>query len=131
MSLWRRALAFALLAPLLVLAVSAYGDIGLRCRMSGMVSFSTCCPESAPDQPPAQPSLSEQGCCDRIVVENVKPPAEPLPTGGDDVHSACRLDAPPPVAIAAPPRRSTRTFAPGPPLIPRPPLLLLKRSLLI
>ena len=131
MTIWRRALAFALLAPMLVLAVSAYGFIGLRCRMSGMVSLSTCCPESDPGQPPMQTSLSEQGCCDRIVVENIKPPAGPVTTVGDDVISACRLDAPPPVAIVMPPVQVATTFVVDPPPIPRPPLHLLKRSLLI
>jgi hypothetical protein len=131
MTIWRRALAFALLAPMLVLAVSAYGFIGLRCRMSGMVSFSTCCPESDPDQQPVQTSLSEPGCCDRIVVENIKPPAGPVTTTGDDVISACRLDAPAPVAIIAPPVQAATAFVVDPPPIPRPPLHLLKRSLLI
>jgi hypothetical protein len=131
MSISRRALAFALLAPMLVLAVSAYGFIGLRCRMSGMVSFSTCCPESDPGQPPVQTSLSEPGCCDRIVVENIKPPAGPVTTVGDDVLSACRLDAPAPVAVVPRPVQSASAFVVDPPPIPRPPLHLLKRSLLI
>jgi hypothetical protein len=131
MTIWRRVLAFALLAPMLVLAVSAYGFVGLRCRMSGMMSFSTCCPESDPGQPPAQTSLSEQGCCDRIVVENIKPPAGPGTTVGDDLISACRLAAPSPVAVVPPPVQVASTFGPDPPPIPRPPLHLLKRALLI
>jgi hypothetical protein len=131
MTIWRRALAFALLAPMLVLAVSAYGFIGLRCRMSGMVSFSTCCPESDPGQPPVQSSLSEPGCCDRIVVENIKPPAGPLASGADDVISACRMDTPSAVAVVTPPVQVPTAFVVDPPPIPRPPLHLLKRSLLI
>jgi hypothetical protein len=132
MSLWRRALAFALLAPMLVLAVSAYGFVGLRCRMTGMVSLSTCCPESDPGQPPAQTSISEPGCCDTIVIENAKPPADTATPVGDDLLSAaCRLAAPSPVAVVALPVRSATKYVVDPPPIPRPPLHLLKRSLLI
>jgi hypothetical protein len=131
MSLWRRALAFALLAPMLVLAVSAYGFVGLRCRMTGMVSLSACCPESDQGQPPMQSSVGEPGCCDRIVVENVKPPASPATAVGDDVLSACRFEVLSPVAVLPVPVRSSTAIVVDPPPIPRPPLHLLKRSLLI
>jgi hypothetical protein len=40
MTIWRRALAFALPAPMLRLAVSAYGFVRLRCRVTEMVSLS-------------------------------------------------------------------------------------------
>ena len=134
MALSRRLVAAALVAPLLVLAVSAWGFVGLRCRMTGMVSLATCCPvaDAADDATPAQSTLSEPGCCDRVVVELTKPPASPSPSFADDVVRAPRaLAAPAPLALAPPPLPAPRALVFEPPRARRPPLPLLKRSLLI
>jgi hypothetical protein len=69
-----RSVAVALLAPLLAFAVSASGFVGLRCRITGMISIATCCPDSSrDDSPPAQSSVDDPGCCERVVVDNAKP----------------------------------------------------------
>jgi hypothetical protein len=65
----------ALMAPMLILAVSASSFVGLRCRMSGMISVATCCPGGADalDDAPAQSAVDAPGCCDRVVVELARP----------------------------------------------------------
>ena len=75
----RRWLCAALLAPLVMLAVSASSFSALRCTMSGLLLPETCCPTAegaAPaEQTPASPALQEAGCCERIVITNAKAPA--------------------------------------------------------
>lgn len=83
-----RSAAAALLAPMLLFAISAWGFEGLRCRITGMVSLATCCPGAVDgaSQPPASPdSVDEPGCCERIVVDNTRPPAVAVSVahGGD------------------------------------------------
>jgi hypothetical protein len=130
MNLLRRSVAAALLAPMLVLAISAFGFIGQRCRMTGMVSLDECCGGASDEQPPAQSSVGEPGCCERVVVANVKPTAAPQAAHDDDP----RLDrlALPPTPAAGDPAEAPRALAAAePPRLSRPPLHLLKRSLLI
>ncbi|HVZ74980.1 MAG TPA: hypothetical protein VHJ20_21510 [Polyangia bacterium] len=120
-------MATALLAPVLVMAVAAFGFIGQRCRMSGMVSVDTCCP-AADSDPPAQSSVGEPGCCERVVVATATPAADVVAVV-DDAVAPVAIDLPP-VVISPPP--AARALEPRAPLrVSKPPLPLLKRSLLI
>lgn len=123
----------ALLAPMLVLAVSAPSFVGIRCRMSGMVSLDTCCPTAAPSPIPPQCSMDEPGCCERVIVEAAKP----ISNATSEHEGALRPPLSRPLAFAA-------VLAPAPWPIParpiahrdppgaaRPQLCLLKHSLLI
>ena len=126
-----RSIAALLVASTLALAVTASGFVGLRCRMTGMVSLVTCCPEPEREQAPADTSIGEPGCCEQIVVANAKPAALPASVQGAAApvaHLAALVPTgprplPPVLARAAPPL--------VPPRLSRPPLRLLKRSLLI
>src|SRR6266496_3668474 len=72
-----RSAAAALLAPMLLFAVSAWGFFGLRCRITGMVSLATCCAgavEEAGHAPVGPDAVDEPGCCERMVVDNTRPP---------------------------------------------------------
>jgi hypothetical protein len=130
MRLLHRPIAFALVAPMLALAVTASGFVGLRCRVTGMVSIATCCPAAESDQLPDRSSVDDPGCCERLLVKNVKPPA--AAATADDVQTGTspivflafesRLMATPPAKIEP---------AADPPHASRPPLRLLLRSLLI
>jgi hypothetical protein len=127
-----RSIAAALLAPLVVLAVTASSFVGLRCRMTGMVSVDTCCPEPDRGETPAQSSIGEPGCCERVVLANAKPTAAPAAPSTDGLLSQVyRLALLPVVAVLAPPVGAVPKVDLEPPLIPKPPLRLLKRSLLI
>jgi hypothetical protein len=126
-----RSIAAALVAPLLVLAVTAAGFVGLRCRMTGVVSLDTCCPEPDRGETPAQSSIGVPGCCERIVVANAKPAATPVALATDGLLQVYRLALLPVVAALAPPVGPAPAVDLEPPLIPKLPLRLLKRSLLI
>jgi hypothetical protein len=126
-----RSIAVALLAPLVVLAVTASGFVGLRCRMTGMVSLDTCCPEPERGEAPAQSSISAPGCCERVVVTNAKPAAAPAAPSTDGILKVYRRALMPVLAVVSPPAGAQPAVALEPPLIPKPPLRLLKRSLLI
>jgi len=129
----RQWVGIALLAPMLVLAVSASTFLGMRCRMSGLVTTDACGPEASPaPQPPAQSSVGEPGCCERVVIDTAKPIGDSAPY----VDGA--LDAPSAVASsvwladAAPSSFVVRVAAEGdPPRRSRLSLCLLNRSLLI
>src|SRR5260221_11574554 len=90
----------ALLAPMLVLAVSASSFFGLRCRMSGMVSLDSCCPDTDPVDAPVRSSMGEPGCCERIVVETAKPAADTASDGDRVLRTPMLVMAPAHVAIA-------------------------------
>ena len=123
----------ALLAPMLVLAVSASSFVGIRCRMSGMVSLDTCCPTAVPSAARPQSLIAEAGCCERIIVEAAKP----ISDAASEYDGALR--SPPSTSLAfvavlapAPWPAAARVIAHGdPPCAARPPLRLLKHSLLI
>jgi hypothetical protein len=123
----------ALLAPMLVLAVSTSSFVGIRCRMSGMVSLDTCCPTTAPGPAPAQSSMDEAGCCERIVIEGAKP----ISNAVSEDEGALRPPPSTPLALVAVPTTApspavARVIAHGDPGdVARPPLRLLKHSLLI
>jgi hypothetical protein len=126
-----RSIAAALVAPLLALAVTASGFVGLRCRMTGMVSVDTCCPERDDGEIPALSSIGEPGCCERIVVANAKPTATPAAPATDGSAPVCRLALVSVLAALAPPIGGVPLVDLEPPLIRKPPLRLLKRSLLL
>jgi hypothetical protein len=130
MNLLRRSVASILLAPMLVLAISAFGFIGQRCRMSGMVSLEECCAGGSDDQPPAQTSVGEPGCCERVLVANVKPTAAPPAATDDGPRPDGVAFAPTPTAACLP-AAVRAVAATAPPRLSRSPLHLLKRSLLI
>jgi hypothetical protein len=123
----------ALLAPMLVLAVSASSFVGIRCRMSGMVSLDTCCPTAAPSPVPPQSSIDDTGCCERVIVEAAKP----ISSAASEHDGALRPPLSMPlafVAVLAPAQSlaAARVMAHGdPPGSGRPSLCLLKHSLLI
>ena len=67
-----------LIAPVLLCAVAA-STYSQRCRFTGMVTFDSCCPQSADeanaDSPlPEHATLSDPGCCERLVVTVVRAP---------------------------------------------------------
>jgi len=129
MKLMRRWIGIALLAPILVLAMSASSFWGSRCRMTGMVSLSTCCAESDDVPAPTQGSVDQPGCCERLQVEAGKPISDCAATSEDAprLSPAVALEAEatlsPPVSRPITDRERVGFF--------RPPLRLLKRSLLI
>jgi hypothetical protein len=123
----------ALLAPMLVLAVSPSSFMGVRCRMSGMVSLATCCPDGEPgQQAPAEGSVGEPGCCERVVVETVKPIADVVRDGDSALVAPMPVLAQIPIASAVVlPRVAHVVGEGGPPIASRLSLRLLNRSLLI
>jgi hypothetical protein len=128
----RRCLGLALLAPMLILAVSASSVFVQRCRMSGMTSFSACCPEADAGEPPAQSSVSESGCCERVVVELVKPVADVACGPQPPLDARPMLCAHPPVAAVLVDPRAALVFGHAdPPRVRRLSLPLLHHSLLI
>ena len=133
MKLLSRWVGIALIAPMLVLAVSASNFVGIRCRMSGMVSLDTCCPVAAPSSDPPQSSMDEPGCCERVVVESAKP----ISSAASEHDRALRPPLSTPLASVAvlapaPWPAVARVIAHGdPPGVARPSLCLLKHSLLI
>jgi hypothetical protein len=73
------------LAPIIVAAVASSSAFALRCRITGMVSLDACCPggsDAAASTPDAsqgaapQSTISDAGCCDRLVLTSAKPPAD-------------------------------------------------------
>jgi hypothetical protein len=133
MKLLRPWIGLALLAPMLVLAVSTSSFIGMRCRMSGMVSLATCCPDADPGPVPPQSSIGEPGCCERVIVESIKPIASPA-SGGDGTfqapHSTLVTQVFSADSLLLP--RSARVIGDAtPPGAFRHPLRLLKHSFLI
>lgn len=133
MKLLRRWVGLALLAPMLVFAVSASSFVGIRCRMSGMVSLDTCCPGGAPDPVPHQSSIEEAGCCERVVVEAAKPISSAASDHEETLRSSLSMPLTFVACLAPAPWPATaRAIASGdPPGAARPPLCILKRSLLI
>jgi len=129
----RQWIGIALLAPMLVLAVSASSFLGVRCRMSGMVSLDTCCPEGDPGRhAPLQSSVDEPGCCERVVVETAKPIGDAAGDGVSSLGAPMAAVAHVPVASTILLSRVTRVVADrDPPRGSRLSLCLLNRSLLI
>jgi len=125
-----RSIAVALVAPMLALAVSAYGFVGLRCRVTGMVSIATCCPQPDGEKVPEQSSVADPGCCERLVIVNAKPAAA---RAAEAQHAVAHLPAIAPRRVETPTLVGFQRFAPNgdPPDVFRPPLRLLHRSLLI
>jgi hypothetical protein len=100
--------------------------------MTGMVSVDTCCPGGAEGQPPAESSIGEPGCCERFVVANAKPAASPPAVARDGLllHSV-RVAFLPSVSVLTAPDAGRAALRGDTARIPKPPLRLLKRSLLI
>jgi hypothetical protein len=130
----RRALTFAVLLPLVLLSVSGGGASLFRCQLTGAVSAAPCCPDEA--APAAGGSglpatVAGVDCCQRETIAFVHPPAEAPSASGHDVSpvvsAAFVVGAP---SLAAPSLVNFVRSAP-PDAIPRPPLRLVKRSLLI
>ena len=114
--------------PLLVLAVSA-PLTAMRCRFTGFFVAACCCPEAGAG-PEAPVSVQAQDCCTLEQIQAARPPSEPPPSGA-------RL-AVPIAAVAAIEPLDLDSLAPDLSFVherdgtlPRPPLLLVKRSLLI
>jgi len=123
------------LAPIIVAAVASSSSFALRCRITGMVSFDACCPGAGDDADKAtdaapQTTISDAGCCDRLVLTSAKPPADegdrtsvivPAPTLAVFVAAA----APP--AVSVEPRVDSEEGPPG----TAPPLYVAKHAFLI
>jgi hypothetical protein len=129
----RQWIGIALLAPMLVLAVSASTFVGMRCRMSGLVTTDACGPEGAPaPRTPVQTSVGEPGCCERVVVETAKPLGDAAVAVDDVFHAPTIAVAGDALARPIPSSRVVRIAAEGdPPRGSRLSLCLLNRSLLI
>ena len=130
----RRLLALAALLPLVLLSVSGGGASLFRCQLTGAVSAGPCCPdEAAPaaDAPAAHATVAAVDCCERETVAFAHPPAEAPGASAHDValvfSGALAQVAP---SLAAPSPVNFVRSAP-PDVIPRPPLRIAKRSLLI
>jgi hypothetical protein len=102
-----RLFAATLLLPLLALALET-GGVGLRCRLTGVVLDACCCGDAAEDAS-AEPvaSVSAAECCDRVVRDAARAPAElsarvvPLAAPPAPLLVAV-LDASPPSLVASP-----------------------------
>jgi hypothetical protein len=124
---WLKVVVVAL-APLLV-AMSAPGQVFLRCQMDGILRHS-CCP---PDQATltSMPALQTQSCCDREVADETAA-AEPGRTAVTDFVATTVLSLSTPISLAAadvvraPPVQDSH----GPPR-DGPSIVLLKRAFLI
>jgi hypothetical protein len=122
----------AALLPLLLVAVSVGRYSQFRCVFTGAVSVEPCCPGEETASPVTEPrpeTLSAASCCTHETVEVAKVPSE----GASPSHHeagvpvgalAALLDAAPLSSGAGLPAR--RADAPA-----RPPILLVKRTLLI
>ncbi|HTA21874.1 MAG TPA: hypothetical protein VK989_21415 [Polyangia bacterium] len=118
---------------MLVLAVSASTFLGMRCRISGLVTTDACGPEGAPaPQAPVQASVGEPGCCERVVVETVKPLGDSAAAVEDVLHAPTVAVGEVALALPIPSSRAVRIAAEGdPPRRSRLSLCLRNRSLLI
>jgi hypothetical protein len=119
----RIALCAAAVLPLLVLAVAAPLN-ALRCRLTGQLLTACCCPEQERDQPT---SVGAGDCCERAPVDAVRPPAE-APT---EALAAVPLVGARPLLAPPHPLLATTRPVPRDGAVPRPPLILAKRSFLI
>ena len=105
-SLRTRLLAAMLLVPLVALAMVTSG-VGLRCRITGEVTRACCCERG--DGPAAASerlaTVSQSGCCDRVVREVTLAPAEVIAASAlpDQTTPVAR------VAFAAPPADRARS----------------------
>jgi hypothetical protein len=132
MKAFRPWIGMALLAPMLVLAVTASSFFALRCRMSSMLSPESCCPAAEAAQAPAQPSMGEPGCCERVVVESAKPIADAVSDADSFLRTPMLVVAPVPDAFAISlPRIASIAADADPPAAARLSFCLLYRSLLI
>ena len=130
----RRILALAALLPLVLLSVSGGGPSLFRCQLTGAILVDPCCPDDATpagDAPAGPATVAAVDCCQRETIAFAHPPAEaPGPSaheGSFVVSVAVEGVAP---LLAAPSLVSFVRSAP-PDTIPRPPLRIAKRSLLI
>jgi hypothetical protein len=126
-SRWRTVLA---LLPVLIVAASLPARALMRCRFDGTLRDACCCPVDDASGPSA-PSVAEARCCERVMGEASRTPvvssrsAEPAVDAASPVLLVL-------VAPAAPePPRAPPGLARGRPLLPRPPLLVLKQTFLI
>ena len=127
------------MAPLLVCAVAASTHFGQRCRFTGMVTLDVCCPQAAGEagadadaSSPEQATVSDPGCCERLIVTVARVPGATGERGLEaPVHSATPLVAtPPPTALPAfASARSIRRMSQPPGVAP--PAFLLGHSFLI
>jgi hypothetical protein len=121
----RTGLSAAAVLPLLVLALSAPLN-AMRCRLTGQILTACCCPEPDHDE---STGISAGDCCERTRLDAIRTPSEP-PAGHVPLAPIAWLrplpagsDAPTLAPLARPrPRDGT---------VPRPPLILTKRSFLI
>jgi hypothetical protein len=126
----RRLLTLAALLPLVVLSSSGGGSSLFRCQLTGVVSAHSCCPEEASGDS-AQAVIAPADCCTRETNAFSRPVAEAPAARGEAVTVVIVAVAGGPALSALPPPAPARVFAAEPRVIPRPPILLAKRSLLI
>ncbi len=129
----KRLLTPAVLLPLVLVSISAGGSSLFRCQLTGVVSAGPCCPDEGDGAaPPAQAELAPADCCTRETIAFARPLAEAPAARGEAVAIvvvAIAGDAP--LISLPPPLASAPLATPDPGAIPRPPILLAKRSLLI
>jgi len=79
-----RWLSAVLLAPVLLCALAASTTFGQRCRLTGMITLDACCPQASQSalDPSAETAssepatLSDPGCCERLVITVAKVPGD-------------------------------------------------------
>ena len=130
------------LLPLVVLSVSGGGLSWFRCHITGITAPERCCPEEdlaavdadgsspAPPASAADAKLASVECCTRETLSFARAPAEMPSRGGDYLVVPTIAVA---IGLAASPATPDRGVAlvTSASSFPRPPLILVKRSLLI
>lgn len=126
-TIWRR---LAALAPALLLLVYLPGQLMLRCRIDGLLHPACCC-GGQNESPSAGPTAKAQDCCDPESTAAVRPPAEAARATQADLSLPSKQVISSLLAVVlAPQARSVLAWGRhGPPH--RPPILLVKQSLLI
>lgn len=128
-------MAFGVLLPLVLLSVSGGGASLFRCQLTGVVSADPCCPDQAASGDSGGGALpatvSALDCCQRETIAFAHPPAEAPSAAGRDasfVVSVALVDG---TSLLATPSLVNFVRSAPPDVIPRPPLRLVKRSLVI
>ena len=120
-----------MLAPLLLLAVYLPGEMMLRCRIDGHLRPVCCCHQGDEKQDPG-PVVKAQDCCDRELIVNLRPIAEPDQRAADLALAPPSVLAILPIATSlAEPARSDLTRQAHAPPREGPPIVLLKHAFLI
>ncbi len=123
----------AALLPVVLMSVSGGGMSLFRCQLTGAVANDPCCPDEASPAGDGEASsvatVAATDCCLRETIAFARVPAEAsaAPGHGALVAAVTVGEAPSPAATLL----VSFVRAARPDIVPRPPLRLVKRSLLI